>query len=610
MQRKVIGQGTFGCVLKPSIHCKTPPTPNFDYSNYVSKLMLSKHAIKELNEFLVVAKYDTTNEYYLGKPTLCKPDLSDQTVKNDIIQGCKHINKDDITNNPDKFDILLVENGGYNLTDFCKFHLGKYVKNNKEQKIDTILLEFHRLLRGLNFFRKNGLVHNDLKPQNILFDPEKEVMKYIDFGLMNTRHNLISFGKKNTNRLAIYHWSFPLECPFANKSKFEQYKDFTKTSRDDYFSKLNKLLTYYTNTIPDKELANRMLMKNPYSFDLVFSYLDTQNKIPSPITKVTYLNTFRHGLDTLVDNYSFDQAVEMIIDSIDLYGLGFSLMHVVNVLYSKSHINDFTYFPLRDFFMDMCCFNIELRTAYTYGQNNDNLSNLLTRYENILLLLGVSTRNNLSFDPITHEIIHKPPLDKSILNLNNKYNRSSNHSLSDKIITLANEDIQLCPESKELNPKTNKCVDKCKPDYRRDLITGKCKKNATERKCPETKELNPTTNRCVYKCDSEYSRDLITGKCKKNATKKCPETKELNPLTNRCLYKCKPDYTRDKETGKCKKTGTKRNATKRNATKRNVKEKKCPETKELNPLTNRCVNKCKPDYIHNAKFKCVKMNGL
>ncbi|MFY7729601.1 MAG: hypothetical protein ACOVRN_08795, partial [Flavobacterium sp.] len=75
------------------------------------------------------------------------------------------------------------------------------------------------------------------------------------------------------------------------------------------------------------------------------------------------------------------------------------------------------------------------------------------------------------------------------------------------------------------------------------------------------------------------------------------ETKELNTLTNRCVNKCKPEYSRDLTTGKCKK----------NVTKRNVTENKCPETKELNTLTNRCVNKCKPGYGRNANFKCEKI---
>ena len=48
MERKVIGEGTYGCVLKPSVTCATPPESNFSYDDYVSKVMLNKEADKEL----------------------------------------------------------------------------------------------------------------------------------------------------------------------------------------------------------------------------------------------------------------------------------------------------------------------------------------------------------------------------------------------------------------------------------------------------------------------------------------------------------------------------------------------------------------------------------
>ena len=32
----------------------------------------------------------------------------------------------------------------------------------------------------------------------------------------------------------------------------------------------------------------------------------------------------------------------------------------------------------------------------------------------------------------------------------------------------------------------------------------------------------------------------------------------------------------------------------------------CPQGKERNPLTKRCVKKCKTGYYRNEKFKCVK----
>jgi hypothetical protein len=76
-----------------------------------------------------------------------------------------------------------------------------------------------------------------------------------------------------------------------------------------------------------------------------------------------------------------------------------------------------------------------------------------------------------------------------------------------------------------------------------------------------------------------------------NAKKACPPEKELNPNTNRCVNKCNPGFTRD-EKFKCKK--------------QTQKVKKCPPEKEINPNTNRCVNICKPGLIRDENFKCKK----
>jgi hypothetical protein len=60
-------------------------------------------------------------------------------------------------------------------------------------------------------------------------------------------------------------------------------------------------------------------------------------------------------------------------------------------------------------------------------------------------------------------------------------------------------DIKVCPEGKELNPKTNRCINIKKPKNN----TKKNKNDVVEpeptniKVCPEGKELNPKTNRCV-----------------------------------------------------------------------------------------------------------------
>jgi hypothetical protein len=74
-------------------------------------------------------------------------------------------------------------------------------------------------------------------------------------------------------------------------------------------------------------------------------------------------------------------------------------------------------------------------------------------------------------------------------------------------------------------------------------------------KCHEDKEFNPKTKRCVKKCKDGYMRNdnfrcykIKTRKilsAKQKSVKKCHEDKELNPKTNRCVKKCKEGFIRN-----------------------------------------------------------------
>jgi hypothetical protein len=90
------------------------------------------------------------------------------------------------------------------------------------------------------------------------------------------------------------------------------------------------------------------------------------------------------------------------------------------------------------------------------------------------------------------------------------------------------------------------------------------------------------------------------GKCVKikQTEKECPEDKERNPKTKRCLAKCKPGYVRN-EDFRCVKVKVSRPVVDRESL-------PCPEGKERNPRTRRCVIKCKPGYVRNSDFRCVK----
>lgn len=54
---------------------------------------------------------------------------------------------------------------------------------------------------------------------------------------------------------------------------------------------------------------------------------------------------------------------------------------------------------------------------------------------------------------------------------------------------------KVCKEGKEINPKTGRCINKCKENEKRNELTGKCEKT----ECPEGKVVNPMTGRCINK---------------------------------------------------------------------------------------------------------------
>ena len=66
------------------------------------------------------------------------------------------------------------------------------------------------------------------------------------------------------------------------------------------------------------------------------------------------------------------------------------------------------------------------------------------------------------------------------------------------------DNLKACPEGKEINPKTGRCVKKCGSNQERNKDTGKC-----EKKCPEGKEINPKTGRCVKIAKNKIMKPTI-----------------------------------------------------------------------------------------------------
>lgn len=474
MDPEVIGQGTYGCVHRPPMKCKRDQ----DYTNTVSKLMDAKNANKELSEFELIGKSDQQKELYLGKPTKCK--VSNTLQNQNAIVKCSSTFSVNKINN---YSLLLMKYGGLDLEQFGK-NVYKWEKtSNNVRAIELFWVEVVRLFYGLKVFYDNGFIHHDLKHQNIVYNQEDNRVNFIDFGFMTKKKTVINSAKKSDYWLAEnHHWSFPLENVFWNKNTYMKYTNNT-IARADARSLAKSIGTkcyaFFRSIVPvnyhNPELNKLIVMTGTRSIDL--------------------MNDFQPS--------KYNEFLEKSVDTIDSYGLGMGLTYVLQR--SKHLLSPELFENLYNLIIEMT--NPNLFARLTPDQ-------LLANYEDLLETSGLLQKHNKHIE--NHLAVDGKPSNKAPIT-----------EISGKEFLVIPKDI----------PKLNVEI---------------------TRQCPDGKEFNPLTKRCVKTCKQGYSR-TAEFKCAKNKTRKasvkiCPPGKQRNPITNRCVKDCKPGYLRDKMF-KCKRTG-------------------------------------------------------
>jgi serine/threonine protein kinase len=204
-KHEVIGEGTYGCVLKPSLPCKNQRVAP---KHKLSKVMLKKHAIDEYNEMKKIASIPGIDEYIIPMPELCEPVINKTFLRN----TAKCENKKLRSHDPRDFRMLIVEDGGIALDHFNRNILPTLSDIDKSIFFTKI---FH-LLKSLEFFNKNGIIHHDIKQDNVVYNMETGNIRFIDFGLMKTRKAMIQTSMINMNNEAVTFHNFPPEYKCAN----------------------------------------------------------------------------------------------------------------------------------------------------------------------------------------------------------------------------------------------------------------------------------------------------------------------------------------------------------------------------------------------------------
>lgn len=207
---EIIGEGTYGCVTKPSIKCRDKV---ITYDNKVSKIMLKEDALEEYDGMKKLSKNKNIHKYIIPQPEICKPLLNE--TFHDTVKKCE--NEVFSETKDQDFLILVLEDGGVSLKTLTEHFFESFT----EQEVHVFLSKIYHLMMGLLYFNKKGIVHHDIAARNVVYNIKTGNIRFIDFGLLKHADKMIYESKHSKNRLAKYWKNFPPENGMANYNKFQ-----------------------------------------------------------------------------------------------------------------------------------------------------------------------------------------------------------------------------------------------------------------------------------------------------------------------------------------------------------------------------------------------------
>jgi len=427
--------------------------------------LFSTFAKKELKEYDKIVRIDKNKQFFLGKPKEC---LFNKKSNQNKYSLKKCSSGEDMLESPDDLTLLIMKDGGINI----ELYANKFINigNSKTQyenikKVELFWIESFRLLLGIKELIQHGLLHNDLKPQNIVYNETSQRINFIDFGLMSVFDEVVNLSIQNTNHYANQpYWAYPFETILYNKSKFIKFCQMSQHERERYILNLCKnnsvktFLFYENQCITDKERMN-IFLNDLYSFFIFnFNYPKINDYV---LNKEDYVK----------ENHK--QFLLNSLSTVDIYGLGISFNYMLSK--TKHLLNDRMRTEFSNLFYLMITPNPFKRIK---------IDCLINNYESILKTNGLFEKysNNFSSFLLPKEVDTK--LNKIIKGITTSIQTKESFIVKNADKTILE---MSCLPNKTFNPLNKKCVEPCKKGFVRNK-SFKCvmktlsKKNGGSRK--------------------------------------------------------------------------------------------------------------------------------
>ena len=182
----VVAAGGYGCVTRPVIGCKNVEDDIDTNKGLVSKIMLKKHAKKEMDISIkfkkILSKLPDYKRYFLFPLGMCTPKNLTSDDKINFTLKCntllkKNFTVDNINSKLDSLKVIQMRDGGMDLDAFLRntridLDIFGKVSNSLERLLANAILPMNAL----------NVYHLDLKASNMMIDDKYEI-KIVDWGL-------------------------------------------------------------------------------------------------------------------------------------------------------------------------------------------------------------------------------------------------------------------------------------------------------------------------------------------------------------------------------------------------------------------------------------------
>lgn len=177
-----LNSGTYGCIYKgENITCRNDP-PNVPKDKYIAKVVEMKYSEMEFQIGQDIQNNIACYEYYFA-PLEYKCQAEMKSLEENLLDDCSIVKKNtsqEIGIGKIRNIIARTPNQPATLKEIIQEWLQDPTANHFETRyLDTL----QYLLKSIERLYKQGIIHNDLKENNILYDGMNECPIIIDFGM-------------------------------------------------------------------------------------------------------------------------------------------------------------------------------------------------------------------------------------------------------------------------------------------------------------------------------------------------------------------------------------------------------------------------------------------